>query len=73
MKISNQALTGFITIQFINMGTLIADYIAKINKLPAITDIAVRYPTIGVFILVFECLSPISLVLHFWYYDLDTN
>ena len=66
-NISNNSLTIFIAIQFINMGALIADYIVKVNKLPEITTISVNYPVLGVCLVLIEFASPVSLALHFWY------
>jgi hypothetical protein len=66
-NISNNSLTVFITMQFINLGVLVADYFAKMNKLPEITTISVKYPVIAVCFVLIEFTSPISLALHFWY------
>lgn len=65
--ISSQALTVFVTVQFVNMSALFADYLLMKAGLPAITDISVKYPIIGGTILLFETISPVSLGLHFWY------
>ena len=66
-NISNNSLTIFITMQFINIGALVADYFAKLNKLPEITTISVNYPVVGVCFVLIEFASPIALALHFWY------
>ena len=65
---SNQALTVFVTLQFVNISALFADYLLMKAGLPAITDISVKYPIIGTSIIIFESISPISLCIHFWYY-----
>ena len=64
---SSQALTVFVNIQFANISALFADYLLMKAGLPAITDVSVKYPVIGVSILLFEAISPISLGIHFWY------
>lgn len=66
--ISSSSLTIFIATQFINIGALVADYLAKVNNLPEITSISVKYPVVGVSLVVLEFASPISLALHFWYH-----
>lgn len=66
--ISSSSLTIFIATQFINIGALVADYLAKANNLPEITAISVKYPVVGVSLVVLEFSSPISLALHFWYH-----
>ena len=48
---SSQALTVFVTIQFANISALFADYLLMKAGLPAITDVSVKYPVIGVSIL----------------------
>ena len=64
---SSQALTVFVTLQFVNISALFADYLLMKAGFPAITDISVKYPLIGTTILFFESISPISLGVHFWY------
>ena len=64
---SSQALTMFVTVQFINMSALFADYLLMKAGLPAITDVSVKYPIVGFTILVFETISPVSLGIHFWF------
>jgi hypothetical protein len=66
-NISNNSLTIFMTVQFINIGALIADYLAKMAGLPEITTISVNYPILGVSLVLIEFASPITLGLHFWY------
>lgn len=66
--ISSSSLTMFIATQFINIGALVADYFAKVNNLPEITAISVKYPVIGVSLVLIEFASPITLALHFWYH-----
>jgi len=66
-SISDNSLTVFITMQFINIGALTADYLAKMAGLPEITTISVKYPILGVSLVLIEFASPISLALHFWY------
>jgi hypothetical protein len=73
INISNQALTAFVVTQVINIGGLCADYLIIKAGLPAITDLSVKYPIIGTTILIFECISPISLGIHFWYYPVPNN
>ena len=68
INISDQALTAFVVTQAINISGLCADYLIIKAGLPAITDLSVKYPIIGTTILIFECISPISLGLHFWFY-----
>jgi hypothetical protein len=65
--ISSQALTVFITVQFVNISALFADYLLMKSSLPTITDVSVKYPIIGTTIILFEFVSPVSLGLHFWY------
>lgn len=67
VNIANNSLTIFITMQFINIGALAADYLAKMSGLPEITTISVRYPVVGVTLVLIEFVSPITLALHFWY------
>ncbi len=64
---SSQALTVFVTVQFVNISALFADYLLMKAGLPVITDISVKYPIIGASILLFETISPISLGIHFWF------
>jgi hypothetical protein len=71
--ISNQALTVFVTTQFVNVSALFADYLIMKAGLPAITELSTKYPIIGGTIILFECLSPISLGVHFWYYPGPTH
>ena len=71
--ISSQALTVFVTTQFVNVSALFADYLIMKAGLPAITDISARYPIIGGTIILFECLSPVSLGIHFWYYPIPNR
>jgi len=66
--ISSRSLTIFIATQFINIGGLITDYIAKANNLPEITAISVKYPVVGISLVILEFASPITLALHFWYH-----
>lgn len=65
--VSSQSLTVFITVQFVNISSLFADYLLMKASLPTITDISIKYPIIGVTIILFEFISPVSLGLHFWY------
>lgn len=67
VNIANNSLTIFITMQFINVGALAADYLAKMAGLPEITSISVKYPVLGVSLVLLEFASPVSLGLHFWY------
>lgn len=64
---SSQALTVFVTVQFVNISALFADYLLMKAGLPAITDISVKYPVVGATILLFETISPVSLGIHFWF------
>jgi hypothetical protein len=64
---SSQSLTVFITVQFVNISSLFADYLLMKANLPTITDVSVKYPIIGATIILFEFVSPISLGMHFWY------
>ena len=64
---SDQALTAFVTVQFVNISALFADYLIMKAGLPPITTISIKYPVIGVSILLFQCISPVSLSIHFWY------
>jgi len=64
---SSQSLTVFVTVQFVNISALFADYLIMKAGLPAITTVSIKYPIIGTAILLFECISPISLACHFWY------
>jgi hypothetical protein len=64
---SSQALTVFMTVQFVNISALLADYLLLKAGLPSITDISVKHPVIGATILTFETISPISLGIHFWF------
>lgn len=64
---SSQALTVFVTVQFVNISALFADYLLMKSGFPAITDVSVKYPIIGTTILLFETISPISLGIHFWF------
>ena len=66
-NISNNSLTIFIAMQFINIGALAADYLAQMAGLSEITAISVKYPVLGVSLVLIEFASPISLALHFWY------
>ena len=66
-NITNNSLTLFIAMQFINIGALAADYLAKMAGLPEITAISVKYPVLGVSLVLIEFASPITLALHFWY------
>lgn len=68
MNISDSALTIFVTTEMINMTALLADFILKKNDLPSITYVSTTYPVIGVGILLFQTISPISLGAHFWFY-----
>ena len=71
--ISSQALTVFVTTQFVNISALFADYLIMKVGLPSITDISARYPIIGCTVILFECLSPISLGIHLWYYPIPNR
>jgi hypothetical protein len=64
---SDQALTAFVTVQFVNISALFADYLIMKAGLPPITTISIKYPVIGASILLFQCISPVSLAIHFWY------
>lgn len=64
---SSQALTVFVTVQFVNVSALLADYLLMKAHLPAITDVAIKYPVIGATILLFETISPVSLGIHLWF------
>ncbi len=66
-NVSSQSLTVFITVQFVNISALFADYLLMKANLPTITDVSVKYPIIGTTIILFEFVSPVSLGLHFWY------
>lgn len=70
---SSQALTVFVTVQFVNISSLFADYILMKSQLPSITDISVKYPVVGVSILLFETISPVSLAAHFWFSHLESS
>lgn len=73
MSESNQALTVFVTTQFVNVSALFADYLIMKAGLPSISELSVRHPLLGGAILVFECLSPISLGVHLWYFPVPEN
>ena len=64
---ASQTLTVFVTLQFINISALFANYLIMKLKLPAISDISAQNPIIGASIILFECISPISLGMHFFY------
>lgn len=64
---SSQALTVFVTVQFVNISSLFADYLLMKAQLPSITDVSVKYPVVGAAILLFETISPVSLGIHFWF------
>ena len=64
---SSQALTVFVTVQGINIASLLVDYLLMKAGLPTISNVSVTYPIIGASILIFESLSPVSLGIHFWF------
>lgn len=68
MDISNAALTVFVTTEIVNLAALAVDYILIKDGLPSITEVSTKYPAIGIAILLFETISPISLGVHFWYF-----
>lgn len=70
---SSQALTVFVTTQFVNISALFADYLIMKAGLPSISELSVRYPALGGAILTFQCLSPVSLGLHFLYFPTPTS
>ena len=69
MNYSNQALSVFVTTQIINISALITDYILIKINLPSISDISVKYPVIGLTIIAFQCISPVSISLHFFFLE----
>lgn len=67
MDFSNQALIVFVTTQVLNIITLIIDYILIKNNVQSITCISVKYPAVGISLIIFECICPVSLGLHFYF------
>jgi hypothetical protein len=64
---SSQALTVFVTVQGLNVAGLLVDYLLMKSGLPTISEVSVEHPIVGVTILLFESLSPVSLGLHLWF------
>ena len=56
----------FILVVIVNLIVLLFDYaLLKLNK-EVITDYARAYPLLAIALIVFECLNPIFLALHFY-------
>lgn len=73
MDLSNQTLTVFVIVNFLNMATLFADNVIIRSNLPSITYVSVKYPILGTVLVLLETLCPISLGLHFWYSRNNTD
>lgn len=66
MNLSTKSLIIFVSIQVINSTCLIIDYILLKTNNTTITEYCIKYPLLGIPIVVFECFSPISIGLHFY-------
>jgi hypothetical protein len=73
MNISNAALTIYVTTEVMNLAALTVDFLFIKENMPSITEISTKYPIIGTIIMIFQCVSPISLGMHFWYYKYNED
>jgi hypothetical protein len=69
MNYSNEALSVFITIQGINIGGLITDYVLIKNNLPSISQVSINYPVVGIALILIELMSPISIGIHLYFFN----
>ena len=69
MNYSNEALSVFITIQGINIGGLITDYVLIKNNLPSISQVSINYPVVGIALILIELMSPISIGFHLYFFN----
>lgn len=69
MDISNSALTVYVAVEAINLAGLAVDYLIIKDGLPSITEISTKYPIIGLGVILFQTISPISLGLHLYFYN----
>lgn len=69
MNYSNEALSVFITIQGINIGGLITDYVLIKNNLPSISQVSINYPVVGIALILIEVMSPISIGFHLYFFN----
>jgi hypothetical protein len=73
MDISNAALTIYVSTEVVNLAGVIIDYVLIKDGLPSITEVSTKYPIIGTCLILFQIVSPVSLGVHLWYYNKNSD
>ena len=73
MDISNAALTIYVSTEVVNLAGVIIDYVLIKDGLPSITEVSTKYPIIGTCLILFQMVSPVSLGIHLWYYNKNSD
>ena len=73
MDISNAALTIYVSTEVVNLAGVIIDYVLIKDGLPSITEVSTKYPIIGTCLILFQMVSPVSLGVHLWYYNKNSD
>ena len=72
-NLSLQFLSGFIVMSGVNVAGLLTDSILIRAGLPMISDLAVKYPIMGITLVSIQFILPVTLAGHFYYYPRQVN